>query len=198
MKAAVPWVERLLWTVAFVCLLYCGFYSLQARSYQVRAMQMGTPVATAGASTKAPQGETRVMGRLEIADISLSVPILAGEETESLQHGLFHIKGTAMPGGLGTVGLAGHRDTFFRPLRKITPRMGIELIDGTGVYHYAIDSTEIVMPDRVEVLDIHQRPELTLVTCYPFNFIGAAPKRFIVHAHLVSVAPDASRASAGQ
>jgi sortase A len=94
-------------------------------------------------------------------------------------------------GGLGTVGLAGHRDTFLRPLRRITPGMAIRATDATGVYHYVVDSTEVVMPEQVEVLSVRARPELTLITCYPFNYVGAAPKRFIVHAHLVSVAPDA-------
>ena len=94
-------------------------------------------------------------------------------------------------GGLSTVGLAGHRDTFLRPLRRIAPGMDIRVTDATGAYHYVVDSTEIVMPEEVEALSVRSRPELTLITCYPFNYVGAAPKRFIVHAHLVSVAPDA-------
>ena len=61
-----------------------------------------------------------------------------------------------------------------------------------GVYRYVVDSTEIVMPEQVSVLDISSRPELILITCYPFNYVGPAPKRFIVHAHLVSVAPEKS------
>lgn len=108
----------------------------------------------------------------------------------SLREGVGHIRGTALPGGLGTVGIAGHRDTFFRPLRKIMPRMQIRLIDKTGIYSYSVDSTEIVTPNRVNVLNIGSRPELTLITCFPFDYIGAAPNRFIVHAHLLSVSPE--------
>jgi sortase A len=68
--------------------------------------------------------------------------------------------------------------------------MEIRAIDTTGRYHYVVDSTEIVMPESVSVLAIHSRPELTLITCYPFNYVGAAPKRFVVHAHLLSASPD--------
>lgn len=135
-----------------------------------------------------------VIGRLEIPDIDLLVPVLAGDETESLRRGVFHIKGTATLGGLGTVGLAGHRDTYFRPLRKVAAHMTIQAMDESGVYHYEVDSTEVVTPDRVDVLSIQDRPELTLITCFPFDFVGAAPKRFIVHAHLLSAAPDAPSA----
>jgi sortase A len=73
--------------------------------------------------------------------------------------------------------------------------MEISATSASGVFHYTVDSTEIVLPEAVEVISIHSRPELTLVTCYPFNYVGAAPKRFVVHAHLVSVSPDSIAAS---
>ncbi len=88
------------------------------------------------------------------------------------------------------MGLAGHRDTFLRPLRRVAPGMQIRATNPTGIYHYVVDSTEIVPPEAVDVLNIGSRPELTLITCYPFNYVGAAPRRFIVHAHLLSVSPD--------
>jgi sortase A len=73
--------------------------------------------------------------------------------------------------------------------------MDIRLIDASGVYHYQVDSTEIVDPSRVSVLDIGSRPQLTLITCFPFDYIGPAPRRFIVHAHLLSASADANPAS---
>ena len=149
------------------------------------------PVPQAGGAAKA--GASVVMGRLEIPQISLSVPVMADYDPGSLLRGVGHIQGTAMPGGLGTMGLAGHRDTYFRPLRRIAPKMDIRVADETGTYHYQVDSTEVVTPEQVEVLEIRSRPELTLVTCYPFDYIGAAPKRFIVHAHLLSLTPDEER-----
>jgi sortase A len=115
---------------------------------------------------------------------------MASISRDGLLRGAGHVPGTALPGGLGTVGIAGHRDTFFRPLRQIRPGMQIKVIGAAGAYRYRVDSTEIVDPEEVKVLDIASRPMLTLITCYPFNYIGAAPRRFIVHAHLLSVAPD--------
>ena len=131
------------------------------------------------------------MGRLEIPALGLTVPVLSDFDPASLKRGVGHIQGTAMPGGLGTLGLAGHRDTFFRPLQRIGANMDIRITDRSGTYHYVVDSTEIVTPDQVRVLDIGNQPKLTLITCYPFDYIGQAPKRFIVHAHLLSLEPDA-------
>ncbi len=150
--------------------------------------QVTVPVVQKDAIGKA--GASVVMGRLEIPQISLSVPVMADFDPNSLLRGVGHIQGTAMPGGLGTMGLAGHRDTYFRPLRRIGPKMDIRVVDETGTYHYEVDSTEVVTPEQVEVLEIRSRPELTLITCFPFDFVGAAPKRFIVHAHLLSALPD--------
>ena len=145
------------------------------------------PAATRDVATEAGA----VIGRLEIPALQLSVPVTTGIEPESLLHGVGHINGTAMPGGLGTLGLAGHRDTYLRALRNVAIGMDVRVVDASGVYHYTVDSTEIVTPEQVEVLAIQSHPELTLITCFPFTYIGAAPKRFIVHAHLNSVAPDA-------
>ena len=131
-----------------------------------------------------------VIGQLEVPRLGISVPILSDYQASSLLKGVGHVPGTAMPGGLGTLGLAGHRDTYFRPLRNVKKDMDIRVADADGVYHYSVDSTEVVTPENVEVLDIRNRPELTLVTCYPFYYVGAAPRRFIVHAHLVSALPD--------
>ncbi len=142
---------------------------------------------------EADRNADEVIGRIEIPALGLTAPITRGYDVNSLRKGVGHIPATAEPGGLGTVGLAGHRDSFFRPLRRITPKMEVRLIDRTGAYRYLVDSTEVVDPDQVRVLDIAARPELTLITCFPFDYVGAAPRRFIVHAHLLSVAPDATR-----
>ena len=97
------------------------------------------------------------------------------------------MKGTAFPGGLGNMVLAGHRDTYFRPLRRVHAGMVMRVITPADTYDYVVDATTIVEPDAVDVLDIRDRPEMTLITCYPFDFIGPAPKRFIVRAHLLSL-----------
>jgi sortase A len=140
----------------------------------------------------APASEVgQVIGRMEIPALSLSVPITSGVETSSLLSGVGHVDGSAVPGGLGTIVLAGHRDTFLRPLEHVAKGMEILITDRVGTYHYLVDRWEIVFPEQVESIAIRSRPELALVTCYPFHFVGAAPRRFVVHANLVSLVPDA-------
>jgi sortase A len=183
--------ERLLWAAGALSLGYCLVVGVQVRGSQNIAAGIGKPQQ---AGDVAPQNDASradgVIGRIEIPALALSAPITSDYDVNSLRLGVGHIPGTAVPGGLGTVGLAGHRDSFFRPLRRVTPKMEIRLVDKSGTYHYVVDSTEIVSPDRVEVLDIVARPELALITCFPFDYVGAAPRRFIVHAHLLSASPD--------
>jgi sortase A len=164
----------------------------QAQSFGLVTVQaQGTVVGHVAVDTQTEGSiNAYVMGRLEIPRVGISVPILSDYQASSLLKGVGHVPGSAMPGGLGTLGLAGHRDTYFRPLKNIRKDMDIRVVNGDGVYHYLVDSTEVVTPDNVAVLDIRNHPELTLITCYPFYYVGAAPKRFIVHAHLVSVMPD--------
>ena len=97
-----------------------------------------------------------------------------------------HIPGTALPGLTGNVAVAGHRDTLFRGLREIKTNDVIQFETLGGTYSYRVGSTEIVKPDDVKVLQAGSSPELTLITCYPFNFVGSAPDRFIVKAALVT------------
>ena len=183
------YAERLLWTCGLLCLGYCLTLGIQAEGTQRLAERVDEPSPTKSIPAAEPLTKD-VIGRIEIPSLALSAPITADYDGDSLHRGVGHIPGTAMPGGLGTVGLAGHRDSYFRPLRRVTANMEVRLIDKTGTYHYVVDTTEIVSPARVEVLNIAARPELTLITCFPFDYVGAAPERFIVHAHLLSASPD--------
>jgi sortase A len=177
-------MERLFWMAATCGAVYLCFIYLQAHAYQTRSTRVASyAIAQSGLTSS-------VMGKIEIPELNLSAAILQNYDPDSLRKGVGHIPNTAMPGGLGTVGLAGHRDTFFRPLQRISPHAEIRLLVPGGIYHYIVDSTEIVTPDRVDVLETGMRPELILITCFPFDYIGAAPKRFIVHAHLLSASPD--------
>lgn len=97
-----------------------------------------------------------------------------------------HIVDTALPGVSGNIGIAGHRDTTFRPLRHLKVGERLVLTTAERVFDYRISGTKIVTPEDVHVLDPTPRPTLTLVTCYPFTFIGHAPKRFIVQAQLIA------------
>ncbi len=183
---ALAYIERSLWAAGLLCIGYGVVVGVQTQAYGRMAARIGQPLPEIAGSAD------EVIGRIEIPALGLTAPITRDYDVNSLRKGVGHIPATAEPGGLGTVGLAGHRDSFFRPLRRIAPKMEIRLVDKTGVYHYVVDSTEIVDPDQVRVLDIASRPELTLITCFPFDYVGAAPRRFIVHAHLLSVAPDAT------
>src|SRR5271155_3199377 len=118
------------------------------------------------------------LGRIEIERLGISVMILEGTEAKTLRRSVGHIVGTALPGEFGNVGLAGHRDTFFRGLRDIQMGDEISLTTLGGLYHYRVKSMEIVPPEDIGVLNNSGGSELTLVTCYPFDFIGPAPKRF--------------------
>ena len=127
-----------------------------------------------------------VIGQLEIPRIHISVMVLEGSRPTILDVAAGHIEGTALPGTVGNVAIAAHRDTFFRSLREIRTRDIIHLTTAQGDFQYSVDGTEVVEPSDAQVLRQTTEPELTLVTCYPFYYIGAAPKRFIVHARRTS------------
>ena len=123
---------------------------------------------------------------LRIPKINLEVPVLEGTDDLSLNRAVGHIVGTAKPGEDGNVGIAGHRDGFFRGLKDVSTGDTIEIVTPESVSKYAIDEITVVDPSDVTVLAPRTQPSITLVTCYPFYFIGSAPQRYIVRASLVS------------
>jgi sortase A len=132
------------------------------------------------ASDKLQSGD--LVGEVSIPRIALSVIVIEGDDHETLAAAAGHIPGTAVPWGEGNVGVAAHRDTFFRNLRRVRTGDLILFRTPRGDHRYRVTHTSIVAPENVEVLRSSKRQELTLVTCYPFRYIGPAPKRFIVHA----------------
>jgi sortase A len=125
------------------------------------------------------------LGRIEISSIGLAAMIMEGIDGRTLRRAVGHIPGTPLPGLPGNVAIAGHRDTFFRGLRNIRKDDEITLTTLNGTYRYRVDSTQVVAPEHTEVLDDSGEAILTLVTCYPFYFVGSAPKRFVVRAHRI-------------
>ncbi len=121
---------------------------------------------------------------LRIPQIHLVVPVLDGADSLTLNHAVGRIAGTARPGEAGNIGIAGHRDSFFRGLEKTKVGEPIELQTLKGTDTYVIDRIKIVTPESVDVLQAGPKPSLTLVTCYPFHFVGSSPQRFIVQASL--------------
>ena len=146
------------------------------------------------AAYKASRNATpSALAALEIPAIRLEVPVLEGTDDLTLNQGVGHIEGTPLPGKGGNVGIAGHRDGFFRGLKDIHEGDTIDLITKTGSSRYIVDEILIVSPDDAWVLRPRPSASLTLVTCYPFYFVGSAPQRFIVHASIADTGPPANR-----
>lgn len=124
------------------------------------------------------------IGVLRIASLGMEVPVLEGTDKMTLNRGVGRIAGTGLPGRGGNIGIAGHRDSFFRPLRKIRRGDEIELLTRSGKHVYRVDQIKVTNPKDVSVLQPRPTPSLTLVTCYPFYYLGSAPKRYIVIASL--------------
>ncbi len=198
MRKSIISLEVCAWCAGLLCL--AGLFAIHREASRTQeAAQQIRPVLAASRTQTDPQNNPEqdlstfngVIGRLEVPELGLQVPILNDYDPDSLRRGVGRIKGTGTPGGLGNLVLAGHRDTYFRPLRRVRSGMIMRVVTPGGTYDYVVDSTSIVLPSNIDVLDIGDRPEMTLITCYPFDYIGAAPKRFIVRSHLVSVAGEA-------
>ena len=139
-------------------------------------------LASTGPSTLAPGADPFVLGRIEIPRIGVSAIVREGDDDTTLAVAVGHIPGTARPGERGNMALAGHRDSFFRALRHIRVHDTIRISTAGRRYEYRVDATEVVAPEATEVLDQTGAAVLTLVTCYPFEYVGHAPNRFIVRA----------------
>ncbi len=120
---------------------------------------------------------------LRIPKIHLEVPVLTGTDEITLNRGVGQIAGTAVPGEQGNIGIAGHRDGFFRNLKEINRGDMIDLETTTSSETYVVDRVLVTGPDDTSVLEASDQAMLTLVTCYPFHFVGPAPRRFVVQAH---------------
>lgn len=201
LKGILKWVQRVLFACAIALLGYCGIVLVDAWIFQKRESgnlerlltdqraanksrpQTGSAAPLAATPAIGPDG---LIGRIEIPRLGLSAIVAEGTDKTTLRRAVGHIPGTAMPGQPGNAGLAGHRDTFFRPLRDILQNDFIMLTTLRGEYRYRVVSTRVVKPTEVSVLHPTGNEILTLVTCHPFYFVGAAPNRFIVRAERVT------------
>ena len=194
------------WGALFVCALvllgYCGFALADSWAFQRRenrdfdrqlrdrrAAPKGRLQPASSASPKDWPAVARggLIGRLEIPRLHLSTMVVEGIGQTTLRRAVGHIPGTALPGQTGNVGVAGHRDTFFRGLKDLKAKDEIRLSTLSGDFQYEVESLLIVEPDNVEALEPSSENMLTLVTCYPFFYVGAAPERFVVRARQVSL-----------
>jgi sortase A len=195
------WLERLLLAIGLASLGYYAYVSAETALYQayetreleailasgpaadVELAAPGAEAATAAARRVVPARGSAI-GRLEIPRLGVSAVVRAGSDARTLRLAIGHIPGTAFPGDPGNVGMAAHRDTFFRRLGDVEIGDEVRVITPEGTFLYEVEGTQVVEPTDVWVLDPTDEPSLTLVTCYPFSYVGPAPRRFIVRAVL--------------
>jgi sortase A len=191
------WTQRVLFACAVLLLGYVGFVLADTWMFQRRERQNlerlrqainAQPQTAPATSLVSPPavGPDGLIGRIDIPRLGLSAVVVEGTDRPTLRRAVGHIVGTGLAGQPGNVGLAGHRDTFFRPLRNIQRDDTITLTTLRGEYRYRVVSTRVVSPYDVAVLNPDGNEILTLVTCYPFYFVGPAPNRFIVRAERVT------------
>jgi LPXTG-site transpeptidase (sortase) family protein len=149
----------------------------------------------AAVSTRAEARTSGLIGRIEIPRLDVSAIIAEGTDDATLRRAVGHVPHTSFPGETGNVGLAAHRDSYFRELRNVSLDDTIHITTPDGVFSYLVDSTLIVPPTEGEVLESTGTAALTLVTCYPFNYVGHAPERFIVRARLFETRPGSGSAT---
>jgi sortase A len=201
LRRILKWTQRAFFASAILLLGYCGFgladaWIFQAResgnldrqlrderAASARAPQPQSSTSLKGAPARARDG---LIGRILIPRLRLSVVVVEGVDRTALRRAAGHIPGTALPGEAGNIGLAGHRDTFFRSLKDPRINDEIQFSSLKGNFKYEVESLRVVAPDNVGVLAPSGVNVLTMVTCYPFYFVGPAPKRWIVRARQVS------------
>jgi len=195
------WLERLLLIVGLSLVGYYTFVAGEAALYQaIENRELDKILASTRAdppNSAAPIGARRppsrpstilpplagsTIGRIEIPRLGVSTVIRAGADAKTLRRAVGYIPGTALPGAGGNVGLAGHRDTFFKQLRNIQSNDEVRIVTPLGTYRFRVQDTRVVEPRDTWVLNPTDVSTLTLVTCYPFTFVGSAPQRFIVRA----------------
>jgi LPXTG-site transpeptidase (sortase) family protein len=178
---------------ALLCSLCAGAYLERCFYQAAENRRLEEALRSNGARTvtvPVPRQETRraagsLVGRLEIPRLQLSAIVLEGSDSRTLSRGVGRIPETANPGQNGNVVLSGHRDTFFRPLRQIRAGDRVTLQTPFGLYRYVVEWTAVVNPSDTASLKATPDRSLTLVTCYPFRYVGPAPQRFIVRARQV-------------
>ena len=189
------WTQRALFAGAASTLTYCGFVLVDAWVFQkgethklerLLTDRQEKIASTASLNNLPPTALGGLVGRIEIQRLGVSVVVIEGTNARTLRRAVGHIPGTALPGQPGNVGISGHRDTFFRPLRNIRQNDIITLTTLLGEYRYRVISTKVVDPHNLAVLDPGGNQILTLITCYPFYFVGSAPDRFVVRAERVT------------
>ena len=174
--------EWLLLGLGLGCLGIYAYETVEARRFQAEA----TEVFERDARAERPIAEVRegsLIGMLDVPRLDLSTPVIEGDDSRTLKRAVGHLPDTPLPWDEGNSAIAGHRDGLFRPLKDVKVGDEIRFRTTRAEYIYRVTKTTIVKPDDLSVLAPQDDPAtLTLITCYPFYYVGSAPKRFIVHA----------------
>ena len=185
MKAIISWlalfIEYVLFGVAIGCFGIYAIESVQARRFQAEQ----TAAFAEAAKARVAPAHVRaggLVGMLDVPRLQLTTPVVEGDDDSTLEKAAGHLPDTPMPWERGNSAVAAHRDGLFRPLKDVKIGDEIRFRTTRDEYRYRVTRTAIVKPDDVSVLASQSRTSLTLITCYPFYYVGSAPKRFIVHA----------------
>jgi LPXTG-site transpeptidase (sortase) family protein len=189
------WLNRVLIAFGVACLFFYGIVTVRTWQYQrtakanveeMVAVDRPAEVTRSLPDVSKPLAVGEVIGRVDIPRLKLSAAVAEGDDDATLGTAVGHLPDTPLPWQRqGNVGLAAHRDGLFRRLEGIRIDDDIRIVTARGDYHYRVVKTHIVDPDDVWVLAPTAAPTVTLITCYPFAFVGNAPQRFIVQAELV-------------
>ena len=180
----VVWLEWLLVGIGIGCLGMVAFETVEARRFQAEQAAAFARAAQAYAPVTVRAGG--LVGMLDVPRLKLTTPVIEGDDDTTLKRAVGHLPDTALPWENGNTAIAGHRDGLFRPLKDIEVGDEIRFRTSRHEFRYRVTDTSIVMPDDVAVLEPGAQPSLTLITCYPFYYVGNAPKRFIVRAERLS------------
>jgi sortase A len=167
-------------TAGVAALGYVGYVCADSKAYQAVEKEKFTEVIVTHQPAALREGD--VIGELQVPRLGLDAMVVQGDSSSNLRRAVAHISNSALPGELGNVALAGHRDTFFRPLRDIRAGDEIRFKTAGGTFKYRVESIEIVGPRDTKALQPSSGRDLTLITCFPFSFVGRAPGRFVVRA----------------
>jgi len=171
------------WTLVMIALLYLGCFGyMTARRILFQNFASEEFDNGSAATIDAPLKRGALVGRISVPRLGISAIVEEGVDDDTLAIAIGHVPGTALPGSDGNIAVAGHRDTFFRALKDLEVQDEIQLATPQGSFRYRVESWQVVNPDAVGVLRPTAEPRLTLITCYPFEFFGHAPKRFVVKA----------------
>lgn len=169
-----------LFAAGILLLSYCVVMTIEANAYQERLARRLETLTPSAHAARQEANTSGLVGRLEIPRLGVSAMITEGVSEQALERGIGHVPDTPLPGEGGNVSLAAHRDSYFRRLKDVARGDRVRLFTPGGVFSYEVDWVRVVEPDRVDLIADTPDPALTLVTCYPFHWIGSAPKRFVV------------------